>query len=61
MARISAQWLGFWLEVDLGVAWLDHGSMARIAAQWLEARILKWSWLGIFSSVTRWLGSISAH
>jgi hypothetical protein len=43
----EARWLGFWLEVDLGLAWSDHGSMARIATQWLKARILKWSWLGI--------------
>ena len=27
----EARWLGFWLEVDLGLAWSDHGSMAQIA------------------------------
>ena len=32
----EARWLGFWLKVDLGLAWSDHGSIARIAAQWLE-------------------------
>jgi hypothetical protein len=31
----EARWLGFWLEVDLGLAWSDHGLMARIAIQWL--------------------------
>jgi hypothetical protein len=28
----EARWLGFWLEVDLSLAWSNHGSMARIAA-----------------------------
>ena len=25
----EARWLGFWLEVDLGLVWSDHGSMAQ--------------------------------
>jgi hypothetical protein len=37
----EARWLGFWLEVDLGLAWSDHGSMARIAAQWLRGSDLE--------------------
>ena len=31
LARISARWLGFWLDnLDLSLAWLDHCSMAQI-------------------------------
>uniref|UniRef100_A0A2N9G3Z1 Uncharacterized protein n=1 Tax=Fagus sylvatica TaxID=28930 RepID=A0A2N9G3Z1_FAGSY len=29
------------LEVDLGLAWSDHGSMARIATQWLRGSDLE--------------------
>ena len=29
---LEAWWLGFWLEVDLGLAWSNHGSMVWIAA-----------------------------
>jgi hypothetical protein len=30
---LEARWLGFWFgDFDLGLAWLDHGSMAWIAA-----------------------------
>uniref|UniRef100_A0A2N9HPF1 Ion transport domain-containing protein n=1 Tax=Fagus sylvatica TaxID=28930 RepID=A0A2N9HPF1_FAGSY len=66
LARISdlgseARWLGFWLEVDLGLAWSNHGSMARIAAQWLRGSDLEMVLARDLSSVARWLGSISAH
>jgi hypothetical protein len=63
MARISARGsvLGFWLEVDLGLAWSDHGSMARIAAQWLGDLDLEMVLARDLSSMARWLGSISAH
>ena len=58
---LEARWLGFWLEVDLGLAWSDHGSMARIAAQWLRGSDLQTVLTRDFSSVARWLGLISAH
>uniref|UniRef100_A0A2N9F463 Uncharacterized protein n=1 Tax=Fagus sylvatica TaxID=28930 RepID=A0A2N9F463_FAGSY len=62
MARISARWLGFWLgDFDLGLAWSDHGSMARITAQWLRGSDLEMVLARDLSSVARWLGSISAH
>uniref|UniRef100_A0A2N9HMN1 Uncharacterized protein n=1 Tax=Fagus sylvatica TaxID=28930 RepID=A0A2N9HMN1_FAGSY len=57
----EARWLGFWLEVDLGLAWSDHGSMARIAAQWLRGSDLEMVLARDLSSMARWLGSISAH
>jgi hypothetical protein len=58
---LEAHWLGFWLEVDLGLAWSDHGSMARIAAQWLKGSDLEMVLARDLSSVARWLGLISAH
>ena len=57
----ETRWLGFWFEVDLGLAWSDHGSMARIAAQWLKRLDLEIVLARDLSSVGRWLGSISAH
>jgi hypothetical protein len=57
----EARWLGFWLEVDLGLAWSDHGSMARIATQWLKGSDLEMVLAWDLSLVARWLGSISAH
>ena len=57
----EARWLGFWLEVDLGLAWLDHGSMARITTQWLRGSNLEMVLARDLSSVARWLDSISAH
>uniref|UniRef100_A0A2N9EZ66 Reverse transcriptase Ty1/copia-type domain-containing protein n=1 Tax=Fagus sylvatica TaxID=28930 RepID=A0A2N9EZ66_FAGSY len=57
----EARWLGFWLEIDLGLAWSDHGSMARIATQWLRGSDLEMVLTRDLSSVARWLGSISAH
>jgi hypothetical protein len=57
----EARWLGFWLEVDLGLAWSDHGSMARIAAQWLRGSDLEMVLARDLNSVARWLGLISAH
>ena len=57
----KARWLGFWLEVDLGLAWSDHGSMARIVTQWLKGSDLEMVLARDLSSVGRWLGSISAH
>ena len=49
----EAWWLGFWLEVDLGLAWSDHGLMARIAAQWLRGLDLKMVLARDLSSVAR--------
>uniref|UniRef100_A0A2N9EES9 Uncharacterized protein n=1 Tax=Fagus sylvatica TaxID=28930 RepID=A0A2N9EES9_FAGSY len=57
----EARWLGFWLEVDLGLAWSDHGSMARIVVQWLRGSDLEMILARDLSSVARWLGLISAH
>uniref|UniRef100_A0A2N9HG48 Uncharacterized protein n=1 Tax=Fagus sylvatica TaxID=28930 RepID=A0A2N9HG48_FAGSY len=38
----EARWHGFWLgNFDLGLAWSDHGSMARIAAQRLRGSDLE--------------------
>ena len=34
----EARWIGFWLdELDLGLTWLDHGSIAQISTQWLKS------------------------
>uniref|UniRef100_A0A2N9EPR2 Uncharacterized protein n=1 Tax=Fagus sylvatica TaxID=28930 RepID=A0A2N9EPR2_FAGSY len=57
----EARWLGFWLEVDLGLAWSDHGSMAQIVTQWLRGSDLEMVLARDLNSVARWLGSISAH
>ena len=38
----EARWLGFWLgDFELDLAWSDHGSMARIATQWLRGSDLE--------------------
>ena len=38
----EARWLEFWLDdLDLGLAWSDHGLMARIAAQWFRGSDLE--------------------
>ena len=61
MVRISAQWLVFWLEdLDLGLAWLDHGSMARSWLSGSEAQILN-DLARDLSSVAQRLNSISTH
>ena len=57
----EARWLGFWLEVDLDLAWSDHDSMARIRTQWLRGSDLEMVLIQDLSLVARWLGSISAH
>uniref|UniRef100_A0A2N9II97 Uncharacterized protein n=1 Tax=Fagus sylvatica TaxID=28930 RepID=A0A2N9II97_FAGSY len=57
----EARWLGFWLKVDLDLAWSDHDSMARIITQWLRGSDLEMVLIRDLSSVARWLGSISAH
>jgi hypothetical protein len=57
----EAHWLGFWLEdLDLGLAWSDHGSMARSWLSGSEARILT-DLARDLSSVAQRLNSISAH
>ena len=58
----KVRWLRFWLgDFNLGLAWSDHGSMARIAAQWLRGSDLEMVLAQDLNSVARWLGSISAH
>uniref|UniRef100_A0A2N9F4Z8 Uncharacterized protein n=1 Tax=Fagus sylvatica TaxID=28930 RepID=A0A2N9F4Z8_FAGSY len=58
----EARWLGFWLgDFDLGLAWSDHGSMARIAAQWLRGSDLEMILARDLNSVAQWLGSNLAH
>ena len=57
----EARWLGFWLEVDLSLAWSDHSSMARIVTQWLRGSDLEMVLARNLSLVARWFGSISAH
>jgi hypothetical protein len=39
----------------------DHGSMARIMAQWLIGSDLEMVLARDLSTVARWLGSISTH
>jgi hypothetical protein len=54
VAQIIAQsrsWLGL----------VNHGSMARIATQWLRGSDLEMVLARDLSSMARWLGSISAH
>ena len=59
---LNSAWLISRLDgSDLGLAWSDHGSMARIAAQWVRGSDLKTVLARDFSSVARWLSSISAH
>ena len=56
-----ARWLKFWLDnLDLDLAWSDHGLMARSWLSGSEARILNdlaWD----LNSVAQRLGSISAY
>uniref|UniRef100_A0A2N9H6H7 Uncharacterized protein n=1 Tax=Fagus sylvatica TaxID=28930 RepID=A0A2N9H6H7_FAGSY len=58
----EAQWHGFWLgNFDLSLAWSDHDSMARIAAEWLRGLDLEMVLARHLNSVAQWLGSISTH
>uniref|UniRef100_A0A2N9EJI6 Uncharacterized protein n=1 Tax=Fagus sylvatica TaxID=28930 RepID=A0A2N9EJI6_FAGSY len=59
---LNSAWLISRLDgSDLGLAWSDHGSMARITTQWLRGSDLEMVLTWDLSSVARWLGSISAH
>ena len=59
---LNSAWLISRLDgSDLGLAWSDHGSMARITTQWLRGSDLEMVLTWDLNSVARWLGSISAH
>ena len=58
---LITQWLGFWLEdLDLGLAWSDHGSMARSWLSGSEAWILN-DLARDLSSLAQRLNSILAY